>query len=399
MSTVASPAPPVRSKVSGLSVGVLLFRLRALIALFVLIAVFSVLTPSFFTGENLIILVGQTAINAIMAVGMTFVILTGGIDLSVGSIVGFSAMMSGLLINRGVEIPPLGVVLYFNIPMVIVLCLCLGVIVGVFNGILITRFNVAPFIATLGTLYVARGAAQLSNDGATFPNLVGRPELGNTGFPILGAGSILGIPIVIWIMVIFASVAAFIAGKTPFGRQVYAVGGNERAAELLRDLREPHQNGRVHDLWSLRGDDGIDHRVSAGGGTSGDWRKLRTERDRGRGSWRYFFSWRTRYDVGNDCGSASDWCAHERPRSARGSRVLEKGNYRICDHSSGRARSASGAVSAATGAQACMRSQKWEGARPRAPRKCVLTEGSIFASSLRTSSALRTTDREDAIPP
>lgn len=235
MTTVASPAPPakpVRAKVSGLSLGVFLFRLRALIALFVLIAIFSVLTPSFFTEQNLIILVGQTAINAIMAVGMTFVILTGGIDLSVGSTVGFAAMMSGLLINRGVEIPPLGIVLYFNIPMVIVLCLVLGVIVGAFNGILITRFNVAPFIATLGTLYVARGAAQLSNDGATFPNLVGKPELGNTGFPILGAGSVLGIPIVIWIMVIFAAVAAFIAGKTPFGRQVYAVGGNERAAEL-----------------------------------------------------------------------------------------------------------------------------------------------------------------------
>src|SRR6201981_1383066 len=194
MSSIAPPASSVGSKAFGLSLGVFLFRLRALIALFVLIGVFSVLTPSFFTEQNLIILVGQTAINAIMAVGMTFVILTGGIDLSVGSIVGFSAMMSGLLINRGVELPPLGVVLYFNIPMVIVLCLCLGVLVGAFNGILITRFNVAPFIATLGTLYVARGTAQLSNNGATFPNLVGSPELGNTGFPILGAGSILGDP-------------------------------------------------------------------------------------------------------------------------------------------------------------------------------------------------------------
>ena len=79
----------------GLSLGVLLFRLRALIALFVLIGIFSVLSPSFFTQQNLIILVGQTAINAIMAVGMTFVILTGGIDLSVGSTVGLSAMMAG----------------------------------------------------------------------------------------------------------------------------------------------------------------------------------------------------------------------------------------------------------------------------------------------------------------
>jgi erythritol transport system permease protein len=79
---------------------------------------------------------------------------------------------------------------------------------------------------------VARGTAQLMNNGATFPNLIGNPALGNTGFPFLGAGSLLGIPIVIWIMVLFAAAGAFIASKTPFGRQVYAVGGNERAAEL-----------------------------------------------------------------------------------------------------------------------------------------------------------------------
>src|SRR5579864_1267850 len=91
-------------EVSRLSIGVFLFRLRAFIALLILIGIFSLLTPAFFTEENLIILVGQTAINAIMAVGMTYVILTGGIDLSVGSIVGLAAMMSGLLINRGVEI-------------------------------------------------------------------------------------------------------------------------------------------------------------------------------------------------------------------------------------------------------------------------------------------------------
>ena len=211
--TLASPAGPVLSKPSGLSLGVLLFRLRALIALFVLLGIFSVLSPAFFTQQNLIILVGQTAINAIMAVGMTFVILTGGIDLSVGSTVGLAAMMSGLLIDRGLPIPPLGVAIYFNVPMIIVFCLCLGVLVGAFNGLLITRFNVAPFIATLGTLYIARGTAQLSNNGATFPNLVGKADLGNTGFPVLGAGSILGIPIVIWIMFVFAAVAGIRRGQ------------------------------------------------------------------------------------------------------------------------------------------------------------------------------------------
>src|SRR6202030_2879166 len=160
--TLNSPVEPALRKPSGLSVGVLLFRLRALIALFVLVGVFSVLSPAFFTQQNLIILVGQTAINAIMAVGMTFVILTGGIDLSVGSTVGLAAMVSGLLIDQGLRIPPLGVAIYFNVPMIIVLCLYLGLLVGALNGMLITCFNVAPFIATLGTLYIARGAAQLS---------------------------------------------------------------------------------------------------------------------------------------------------------------------------------------------------------------------------------------------
>ena len=114
--------------------------------------------------------------------------------------------------------------IYFNVPAILIIVLLLGILVGAVNGLLITRFNVAPFIATLGTLYVARGAAQLSNNGATFPNLVGSTELGNTGFPILGAGTFLGIPIVIWIMILFAGVGAFVASKTPFGRQVYAVG-------------------------------------------------------------------------------------------------------------------------------------------------------------------------------
>jgi erythritol transport system permease protein len=230
--TTAVSTSPASGNLSRLSIGVFLFRLRALIALLILMGIFTLLTPAFFTSENLIILVGQTAINAIMAVGMTFVILTGGIDLSVGSTVGLAAMVSGLLIDRGLELPMFSSVVYFNVPAIIFLALCLGIVVGAFNGILVTRFNVAPFIATLGTLYVARGLAQLSNDGATFPNLVGNPELRNTGFPVLGAGAILGIPIVIWIMIIFTAIGWFVAEKTPFGRQVYAVGGNERAAEL-----------------------------------------------------------------------------------------------------------------------------------------------------------------------
>jgi erythritol transport system permease protein len=232
MSTnVASPSSALPSA-SSASFGVLVFKFRAFIALFALIIVFSILTPYFLTRDNLIILVGQAAINAIMAIGMTFVIITGGIDLSVGSIAGFSAMAAGLLLNRGVELAPMGSVVFFNVPMILLIVMGLGILVGAFNGLLVTRFNVAPFIATLGTLYVARGLAQLSNNGATFPNLVGKPELGNTGYPILGTGIFLGIPLIIWIMVLVTVIGWFTISKTPFGRQVYAVGGNERAAEL-----------------------------------------------------------------------------------------------------------------------------------------------------------------------
>jgi erythritol transport system permease protein len=81
-------------------------------------------------------------------------------------------------------------------------------------------------------LYVARGAALLISDGATFPNLVGRESLGNTGFPELGAGTFIGLPYPIWIMVLVAAAGAFVTRKTPFGRHVYAVGGNEKAAAL-----------------------------------------------------------------------------------------------------------------------------------------------------------------------
>jgi erythritol transport system permease protein len=209
-----------------------LFKLRALIALVMLIAVFASLSPAFLTTGNLLILAKHVAINAILAIGMTYVILTGGIDLSVGSIVGLAAMIAGGLINQGLVLPMFGVVVYFNVWLIILITLLVGVCIGGLNGWLITRFRVAPFIATLGVMYVARGFALLRSNGATFPNLVGDPELGNTGFQILGSGSFVGIPVPIWLMVVFGIIGVFIANKTPFGRRVFAIGGNERAAEL-----------------------------------------------------------------------------------------------------------------------------------------------------------------------
>lgn len=209
-----------------------LLRGRAFIALILVMAVFTYLSPSFLTKANIVIMTKHVAINALLAIGMTFVILTAGIDLSVGSIVGMVAMIAGGLINEGINLPQLGVIVYPHTWMIILISLAVGTLAGAITGYIITRFNVAPFIATLGMFYAARGIAGLRNNGYTFPNLVGRPEYGNTGFEILGAGTFLGVNYSIWLMGILTLVAYIVTTRLPFGRHVYAIGGNERAAEL-----------------------------------------------------------------------------------------------------------------------------------------------------------------------
>lgn len=210
----------------------LLMSFRTFIALIVVFVFFGVTTPNFLDVPTLIIVAKHVAVNAILAIGMTYVILTAGIDLSVGSIVGISGMIAGTLLTQGIALNFLGVTIFPNVVETILICLAAGTGIGLINGLLITRLNVAPFIATLGTLYVARGVALLISGGATFSNLVGDPALGNTGFPFLGSGTLLGVPFSIVALAVFALVAAYVAARTPFGRQIYAVGGNERAAAL-----------------------------------------------------------------------------------------------------------------------------------------------------------------------
>ncbi len=225
-------AAPARAN----SLAALLFRGRALIALVALLIALSMLSPAFLSTANLTILLKHVAINAIMAVGMTFVILSGGIDLSVGSIAGLAGMIAGALIDHGIVLRAFGAVVYLDIWLVVAIAALAGALVGAINGLLVARLSVAPFIATLGTMYAARGAALLLSGGATFPNLVGRADLHNTGFPALGSGTMLGVPVPIWLMILFGACGAFVAARTPFGRHVYALGGNERAA-LLSGIR------------------------------------------------------------------------------------------------------------------------------------------------------------------
>jgi erythritol transport system permease protein len=209
----------------------LVLELRAFIALAVLIVVFGMLSDAFLTVPNLVTMTKHVAINAVLALGMLLVILKGGIDLSVGSIIGLAGVIAGELLG-GMPLAVFGVVAYPPVWAVVVLCLAVGAAAGAVNGTLITRFRVAPFIATLGMLYVIRGLALLISDGSTYPNLGGSPDLGNTGFDFLGGGRPLGLPTAIWIMVIIAIAITVMLRKAPIGRWLYATGGNERAAEL-----------------------------------------------------------------------------------------------------------------------------------------------------------------------
>jgi erythritol transport system permease protein len=204
----------------------LLLKLRAVLVLVVLLVAFSALAPEFLSVNNLSILAKHVSVNAILAIGMTFVILAGGIDLSVGSVAGLAGMVAGGMLTVGIGGHVVGVW------MAVLIALLVSAFVGLLNGVLVTRLGVAPFIATLGTLYLARGAALLLSHGKTFPNLAGTADRGETGFSVIGQSFLLGLPLPVWMMIVIAAVAAVVAKRTAFGRHVYAVGGNERAARL-----------------------------------------------------------------------------------------------------------------------------------------------------------------------
>jgi ribose/xylose/arabinose/galactoside ABC-type transport system permease subunit len=211
------------------SVGMLLLKGRTFIVLVLLVIFFSITAPTFLTTSSLLLIAKHVALYGILGIGMTYVIITGGIDLSVGAIVGLGGMIAGGLINEGLSI--FGYTLYFNIPLIILITVICGGCIGALNGFLITRFKVAPFIATLGIMYVARGAAMLRSGGKTFANITGKEALGNTGFELLGR-NILGIPVGAVILFVIAVIAGIILKQTPSGWHIFSIGGNEKAARL-----------------------------------------------------------------------------------------------------------------------------------------------------------------------
>ncbi len=189
-------------------------RVGTLVGLFLLGALLSYLSPFFLTTSNLLNVMEQTAINAVIAVGMTFVILSAGIDLSVGSI----AALSGVVMaNRLLAGWPLGAAILAGV--------LTGALCGGFSGLLITRGKLPPFIATLGMMSVARGAALLFTDG--------RPISGfDESLRWLSTGRILGVPVPVLLTILLYVLAIVLLNQTRFGRYVYAIGGNEEAARL-----------------------------------------------------------------------------------------------------------------------------------------------------------------------
>ncbi|MCU6766952.1 ABC transporter permease [Blautia ammoniilytica] len=187
----------------------------AIIVIFiVLFVVMSIFAPNFFTGNNMVNILRQVSISGICAVGMTFVMLTGGIDLSVGAILGVSGVLTAMMMLKG--IPSL---------LASIIALALGVVIGGITGAIIHYIEIPPMIATLGTMTSLRGVAYLITGGT--------PVFGfDESYSKIGQGHVGVIPIPVIILAIVYVIGIFVLSKTKFSRYVYGIGGNQEVARL-----------------------------------------------------------------------------------------------------------------------------------------------------------------------
>lgn len=187
---------------------------RSVIILIVIGIIASILSPNFLSLVNISNVIKQVAIAGIIACGMTFVILTGGIDLSVGSIVGLVGVLTaGIMAKTN------------NLVLSLFVGLIVGLLCGALNGLLISYFRIPAFIATLGTMLAYRGCVLVYTEGSPIPSR-------NPSFLFIGKGTIAGIPVPILILLALFLIAYYILQNTKFGREVYAIGGNKEAARL-----------------------------------------------------------------------------------------------------------------------------------------------------------------------
>ncbi len=199
--------------------------LQSLVALGLLVLWLSLANSQFLTVDNSLTVLRQISVNLCLSIGMTLVILSGGIDLSVGSVLALAGAVGAGLLKHGVDVEFLGIHLSFTVVGAIFAGIAVGAAAGCFNGLVITQFGLPPFIATLGMLSIARGLTMLWTGGHPITGL------GET-FAFLGAGRWLGVPVPVWIAAALVLVLCVITMRTRFGRHLYAVGGAERAAEL-----------------------------------------------------------------------------------------------------------------------------------------------------------------------
>ena len=188
----------------------------ALIALILLVAGISIASPSFRTGANFLSLLRQSSINGLIAFGMTFVILTDAIDLSVGSVLALSTALCAGMISAGV---PAGLAM--------ILALVLGCTMGVISGVMVTKGRLQPFIATLITMTVYRGLTMIYTNGKPISNLGDSFTL-----KVVGKGNFYHIPIPVILFLLIFVIFLFVLQKTTFGRHIYATGSNAKAANL-----------------------------------------------------------------------------------------------------------------------------------------------------------------------
>lgn len=209
-------------------------KLGPLLGLFLLVVIVSILNPSFLEPLNLLNLLRQVAINALIAFGMTFVILTGGIDLSVGAILALSSALTAGMMVAGVD------------PIVAILVGCiLGAVMGMVNGLFITIGKMAPFIATLATMTIFRGLTLVYTGGNPITGLGD-----NYLFQLFGRGYFLGIPVPAITMILAFVFLFILLHKTPFGRKTYAIGGNEKAA-LISGIKVPKVKIMIYSLSGM----------------------------------------------------------------------------------------------------------------------------------------------------
>lgn len=202
-----------------------LSRFQSLIALFILCLVISLLSDKFLTVANFWNVLRQISVNVCISVGMTLVVLTAGIDLSVGSVLALSGAIAAGLLRNGIAIPSANLFVGFTLLGALLAGLLVGAALGGFNGWAITRFKLPPFVATLAMLTIARGLTMLWTGG--FP-ITGLGE----SFTYLGTGWLLGIPVPVWVSGVLVAVVAVLMNQTRLGRYIYAIGGSESAARL-----------------------------------------------------------------------------------------------------------------------------------------------------------------------